>query len=50
MTFCHVPTKFGEQKPFCPIKTGGSHKYKVLCPVDEDPDRTKKLRENLFKN
>ncbi|MFJ5187545.1 hypothetical protein [Pseudomonas fulva] len=50
MAFCHFPAKGGEQKPFCPIKVGGSHKYKVLCPVDEDPKRTKQLRDNFFTN
>lgn len=49
-TFSHFPATPGQPKPFCPIKASASHKYTVLCPVDEDPARTKALRDSFFKN
>ena len=49
-TFSHFPATAGQPKPFCPIKSSGNHKYQVLCPVNEDPVRTKHLRDSFFRN
>ncbi len=50
MTFSHYPASATKPSVFCPIKAAGKHKYEVLCPVDEDPLRTRQLRESFFAN